>query len=207
MDLEADDEGFTRQDMMDSVTASVEDELLGSVIKYEVDGETFHQDPGSDDEDSDWDERTIMVAKTKKRRSPRNPERVDYSDTKRNPKAPKPRIGKSLDKASTKSRGSKQRSRDPSSNDSATMTTAAETDYTSDDSGSVEPREDYNNPAKSTTQNKPRTTQGGPLVGKPSEIQYGSYRRQNNRDSFAHSDGTRRTVKTYYKTDQGEPWQ
>ena len=31
MDLEEDDEGFTRQDMMDNVAASIEDELLGSV--------------------------------------------------------------------------------------------------------------------------------------------------------------------------------
>ena len=109
-------------------------------------------------------------------RSPCNPERIDYSDTKRNSKAPdKPKTGKPLDKSSKKTHGSKQKTRGSSSNDSATMTTAAETDYTSDDSESVEPREDYNNPAKSTTQNKPWTAQGGPLVGKPSEIPYGSY--------------------------------
>ena len=40
----------------------------------------------------------------------------------------------------------------------------------SEDEGS--PRTDYNNPAKSTEQNEPRTVEGGPYVGKPSKINY-----------------------------------
>ena len=45
------------------------------------------------------------------------------------------------------------------------------------DSEDDNPCTDYNNPAKSTTQNDERTTQGGPLIGKPSSIDYNKYQK------------------------------
>ena len=38
------------------MTALIEDELVGSVIKYDVDGEIFHRDLSDDDMDMDWGE-------------------------------------------------------------------------------------------------------------------------------------------------------
>ena len=41
----------------------------------------------------------------------------------------------------------------------------------------IEPRTDYNNPAKSTEQNEECSVQSGPLVGSPSRIDHVKYRR------------------------------
>ncbi len=46
-----------------------------------------------------------------------------------------------------------------------------------DSDSDTEPRTDYNNPAKSTTQNEVREYEGGPRVAKPSKINYELYRK------------------------------
>ena len=47
----------------------------------------------------------------------------------------------------------------------------------SDSEDDDEARTDYNNPAKSTEQNDRRTVQGGPMVGKPSKIDFARYQK------------------------------
>ena len=53
-DVDHENEPTTRAEVEANFTAAVEDELVGSVIECEVDGETFHRYLSSDDEDCDW---------------------------------------------------------------------------------------------------------------------------------------------------------
>ena len=55
-DSDGDDQGTTRAEIEAHLTASIEDELVGSVIEYDVDGEIFHRDLSDDDMDMDWGE-------------------------------------------------------------------------------------------------------------------------------------------------------
>ena len=84
-----------------------------------------------------------------RRQSPRDHKPVDYSDTKRHEQPsskPKTKV--------------------------ATDPTAIE-DLEPDDFDRV--RTDYNNPAKSTEQNKPRQFESGPWIGKPSKVDFNNY--------------------------------
>ena len=51
----------TRAEIEANFTASVQDELVGSVIEYYMDGEIFHCDPDSDDDSYTWEDfRTLQ---------------------------------------------------------------------------------------------------------------------------------------------------
>ena len=53
-DEEDDGEQTTRAEIEANLTASIEDELIGSVIEYEIDGNIFHRDLSDEDEDCEW---------------------------------------------------------------------------------------------------------------------------------------------------------
>ena len=44
----------TRAEIEANVTELIADELVGSVIECEIDGDTFHRDVSSDEESLDW---------------------------------------------------------------------------------------------------------------------------------------------------------
>ena len=93
-DEHEDEEPTTRAEVEANFTAAIEDELVGSVIECEVDGEIFHRHLSSDDEDHDWGD---WKAPTRSkwhshnvigsRRSSRNQERINYKETKTRKKA------------------------------------------------------------------------------------------------------------------------
>ena len=168
-DLEGEDnEPVTRSEVEANVTESIEDELVGSVIEYFIDGEIFHGDVDEADDTlswGDWDAtgRWHSYDVTQRRRSSRNKPRVDYKESKRQKKREPPGKTKTVTPSSSSSTGSSR----------PTVTTVTETDDEDEDSSDdEEPRTDYNNPSKSTEQNDERQVEGGPYIGKPSEIDY-----------------------------------
>ena len=174
--LEGNAEATTRAEIEAHLTDIVKDDLVGSVIEYFVDGEIFHREVDSDDEDcdywGDWEDANRSqwhgYDVEGRRRSPRTRERIDYSEAK-----------KKNDSATTKKRDrKKRRNRSGESVASTDMTTATGTTKpeTSDEESDT-PRTDYNNPAKNTDQNDERKLEGGPLVGEPSKIDFAKYRR------------------------------
>jgi hypothetical protein len=150
----------TRSELEAHVTESIADELVGSVIEYEVDGTIFHRDVDSEDEELDWGEwesnaQWHSYDVEGRRRSPRIRPTIDYSDTqKRNHGKKKQRDGETTVTAPT-----------------------VGTDESDSDGESETPRTDYNNPAKSTLQEDEVPLRGGPLVGKPSRIDHEQYQR------------------------------
>ena len=48
----------------------------------------------------------------------------------------------------------------------------SEDEESDSDNDDINQRTDYNNPAKSTEQNEERKVEGGPYIGKPSEINF-----------------------------------
>ena len=159
-------------------TELVADELVDSVIEFEVDGAVFHRYLDSDDEECEWgewqnEERQSWTCYDVRgtRRSSRRRTPIDYSDTSR-------QRGKKTKSAGP---GRKRKGKNPSATvTDATATereTPTQTDTVSDDDESEKetPRTDYNNKAKSTSQNDERVV--GPYLGKPSKKRYGDYAR------------------------------
>ena len=159
------DEPVTRSEIEANLAESIQDELVGSVIEYYIDGEIFHADVDETDDSIDWEDLHhdgwFTYESTQRRRSARNKARVDYSDPSSRKKKVPP--DKSKRKTSTDSTGNNSR---------PTVTTVLETDDEDDSSEDTAPRTDYNNPSKSTTQNEEREITGGPYIGKPSKIDY-----------------------------------
>ena len=167
----------TRSEIETNFTASIQDELIGSVIEYYVDGEIFHCEPNSDDDSYTWEDfRTLQNhqweaygvdsgtynTKDGLRRS----SRLRTSDSSQN--------SKDLDTPSVHKTGSGtdgKRGTTPSVATAPTVPTSLDSD------SDTEPREDYNNPAKSTTQNEIREYTGGPRLAKPSKINYKQFRK------------------------------
>ena len=176
-DVIPDDEPTTRAEVEANFTASIEDELVGSVIECEVDGEIFHRHLSSDDEDCDWgDWRAPTRSKWHShnvrgaRRSLRKQERISYKETKSRRRANREQRDNVL-----KSNSKKKLTRTRSQRSTTTAPTVATTGSDSEESDS--PRTDYNNPAKDVSQNDPRKVEGGPLIGRPSKINYDGLRK------------------------------
>ena len=53
-DLEV--QGTTRAEVEANLTQLINDELIGSVIEYDVDGEIYHCDVPADEDTYDWDD-------------------------------------------------------------------------------------------------------------------------------------------------------
>ena len=88
--FEGDVEGepTTRAEIEANLTSLIEDELVGSVIEYDIDGETFHRDPSSDDKDCDWGDwkhanhsQWFSYDVEGRRRGKRDRRTVNYDDT------------------------------------------------------------------------------------------------------------------------------
>ena len=172
----------TRAEIEANFTAAVKDELVGSVIEYFVDGEIFHCDADSDDDSYTWEDfRTLQsnqweaydaktgsyVADDGRRRSSRlrNDNSASEQDDQRS-------------RGTTTTRSSQTKKRKPRVTSTPSVTTAPTVRTTGTDSDSdSEPRTDYNNPAKSTTQNETREYEGGPRLARPSKINYEQYRK------------------------------
>ena len=190
---------ITRAEIEANVTESISDELVGSIIEYNIDGDIFHRDVSSDEEDLDWGdwknetralyhgwnvEGRRVSKRNKGKPPPRYKETGDRQASKKMADAIAPRRV-NADKDSSRIRHAirgkpprrKKKSQTSSSGASTTTAPTVETtgsDSEQDTSGdeSDTPRTDYNNPAKSTTQNDERKIEGGPYVGKPSEINF-----------------------------------
>lgn len=146
------------------LTQAIQDELVDSVIEYNINGAIFHQfledfdteyDWGGWDNDANivWDYNEV----TSHCRLTCNKKPVDYSETtRRKPKPP---------------------TESPTSTN--TVPTSLQQDIPTSDNDELEDLptilEDYNNKAKSVTQNEERTAT--PYLGKPSKVHYDKYAR------------------------------
>ena len=190
-DVDHENEPTTRAEVEANFTAAVEDELVGSVIECEVDGEIFHRYLSSDDEECDWGDwkaptrskhpsynvngvRRSYNGKMGPRRSSRNQERIDYKETKTRKRANRQQRDAVIKKNESNQR-KKTLTRTNSQRTSTTEPTVETVGSDSEDEG--QQRTDYNNPAKSTDQNDPRAVEGGPYVGRPSKIDYEKYQK------------------------------
>ena len=162
---------FTRAEIHANLTQMVQDDLVDSVIEIRVDDQIYHRDLDGYDETCDWGEweshthhqRYSYDVEGRPRRPRRNTKPVDYSETRRKT------TGKTNDRSPQAISDLKRAERGESLNDHH-----GESDTTEEEESDMDhsPRTDYNNPARSTLQNEKREAHGGPLVGKPSEIQY-----------------------------------
>ena len=163
---DAEHEPFTRAEIEANVTESVRDELLDSVVEFEVNGHVFHSQPEDFDPDTEWgDWRAINHSvwhsynvEGRRRSSRRTKKDVNYKET-----ASRKPIENRVDEPPELL---------PQGDDG----NVSEDDDESDAS-TGEPRTDYNNPAKSTSQNDPRRIEGGPYVGRPKQIDFEKLRR------------------------------
>ena len=160
MDFEADDtftEGetdaipITHGEIEINLTEMIQDEILSSVLEYEIDGDYYHRYLTPEDETCDWgDWEPFANAQWEshdvrhRRMSTRLRKPVDYSDTKRRP--------------TTKTHPHDE-----------TMPTDGEKSTLSG------PVTGYNNKARDTSQNPPR--EAAPYLGKPSRKDYAEYAR------------------------------
>ena len=158
----------TRQEVEVNLVDAIKDELVESVIEYDVNGTYFHQFVEESDDDSYWgdwetnqvNQRSCFVG-TRRSNRKRNP--VSYSDVqRRNPKAEPLPEKESIQPNDDKATGKEL---PPLPDDIIQLEDVTD-----------EPvRTDYNNPAKSTLQNEPRVM--GPYLGKPSKEHYSEYAR------------------------------
>ena len=181
-DSDGDDQGTTRAEIEAHVTEAIQDELVGSVIEYDVDGEIFHRDLSDDDMDMDWGEwrgpnrdqwysyDIFGHRRSARQEALRKKKSISYDETQRRKKK-----GKATPDVPKKDKPTRRKGRRSSSATTATAPTVATVGSDSEDEPQV--RTDYNNKEKSTTQNDIRSVQGGPLVGKPSTIDYTKYQR------------------------------
>ena len=147
-------ESVSAREVQINLTRLVEDELVDSVLEYEVDNDYYHCYPDSDDESLTWGEYKI----NKLRRSRRLAKAKRYFEPKE------------------KKRGNKTVSASiPTESDSAPSKDDTSKTESIDKDESTAPRTDYNNRAKDTSQNEPRTA--GPYRGKPSKRHYSDYAR------------------------------
>ena len=163
---DTDHEPITRAEIEANVTESIQEELVDSVVEFEVNGHIFHNHTDDYDSDMEWgDWRAINQSswhsynvEGRRRSSRRTRKDVNYKET--------------------SDRKTKKGDHD---DPPALMSRANNGDISDDDDdhdGSVvEPRTDYNNPAKSTLQNEPRHIEGGPYAGKPKQIDFERLRR------------------------------
>ena len=167
-------EPTTRAEVEAHFTATVQDELVGSVIEYEIDGDLYHRYVDSDDEDYEWGERKANNVRGL-RRSQRKQERINYKESKSRKKANRQQRDANTNKDPQKETKRKSVTRTNSQRSGMTLPTVETIGSDSEDESS--PRTDYNNPAKSTSQNEPRKVVGGPYVGRPSHIDYDDLRK------------------------------
>ena len=163
----------TRQEVEVNLIECIQDELVESVIEYEINGIYHHQYLDDSDDESYWgdweandhNQRSCYVGV---RRSSRKRAPVSYAETR-------------TKSAKDKHPGEKDKPPPNQTNGSLTETTATkgglppmkdEIIRLEDDSDDP-PRTDYNNPAKSTSQNEERIL--GPYLGKPSKVHYPEY--------------------------------
>ena len=174
LDEDADDgiEPTTRAEVEAYYTEAVEDELVGSVIEFEIDGDIFHRHLSPEDEDTEWGDwynsnkgQWHSFDVEGRRRTLRDRKIINYKETatrKKHPDGTKKEVPRP---------GPKYKKR----NESATVATAPTTDTIGSDSEEeldTAPRTDYNNPAKSTSQNDEREIETGPYLGKLKEEDY-----------------------------------
>ena len=228
---------ITRAEIEANMTELIADELVGSVVEYEIDGDIFHRDVSSDEESldwGDWEEDTKALyhgwnvegkrvsKRNRNKPPPRYKETADRAPSKKLQREIEPRRinadkdssrirhaikGKPIKKKKKMSpdpdqaeASKKKKSSDPTQTDTSgnastvtaptveTVGSDSEEDLSvaqdgessdndkADDSDEDIPRTDYNNPAKSTSQNYRRQVKGGPYVGKPSTIDYEKYK-------------------------------
>ena len=206
---------ITRAEIEVNVTESIADELVGSVVEYNIDGEIFHRDLSSDEEDldwGDWEEETNalyhgwnvegrrMSKRTAGKPPPRYKQTADRKPSKKLSNEIKPRrIDADKDSSrirhAIRGRPIKRKKKKPTSSGASTTTATTEPTVGTDsetepnvetvmsedeesdsDDDDINQRTDYNNPAKSTKQNEERKVEGGPYIGKPSEINFEKFR-------------------------------
>ena len=166
-----DNEGITLREVEINLTKLIEDELVDSVIEINVDGEIYQRHLNDDDltcEWGDWEDHSAVnwQCYDVQGRRLRSRKPVDYADTKR-------RRNKSTPNPTTEVRPVSTRPQEEPTeapNKDNPMPPIYE-----EDEDEASPRTDYNNKAKSTTQNDERII--GPYLGKPSKIHYADYAR------------------------------
>ena len=156
-ELENDSESITHGEIEVNLTELVKDELVDSVLEYEVDDEYFHVHLGDDTASydwGDWDTPTNTKWESydvrQRRSSTRARKPVDYSDVRRKPRK------KSVQKESEPRQ---------------TPTTS----FFDGEEPIDEAITSYNNKAKDTSQIPPR--EAAPYLGKPSPKHYSDYAR------------------------------
>ena len=156
-----------------NLTELISDELVDSVIEFEINGVVYHRHVDSDDEEYDWgdwqDEESVTWTcydVRGRRRSSRRRAPASYSDTRQRGTKTKSAV-----------RGSRSR-RDSRAGPNVVDIINDQDDRIAQDdreshdvSEDEEPRTDYYNKAKSTTQNEDRVV--GLYLGKPSKVHYG----------------------------------
>ncbi len=169
----SEEEGLTRAEIEANLTELVRDELIDSIIEIRVDDDFYHREVDGYDETCDWgrweyecNENSYSYDVEGRRRSKRSTKKVDYSESSRKRK-PNNRSPEAIEKQKKAERGVSLRPED------VTVTTADESADPSDEE--TPPETGYNNPAKNTAQNDMREIEGGPLIGKPKEIDYAKF--------------------------------
>ena len=159
-EAESDVESITPGEIELNVTMLINDELIESVLEYEVDGEYYHRELDAEDlscEWGDWDTPTNTTWESydvRSRRSSRTKKPVDYSDTQRRGKK-------------------KSATSQPSTVEREMPTTRGS--LVEEEEFIPGPVTGYNNKAKNTAQNPPR--EAAPYLGKPSPRHYADYAR------------------------------
>ena len=159
------EEPVTLQEVEAHLTSLIEEELMDSVLEYTIDNQVYHVQLSQEDKDCDWGD-WMEVNRTEwrcydvggRRRSPRSTDPVSYVPPKRR----------------TRSQG-----KDPISDEEEYIEPLGEQVPSEGEGGSIETpemvRRDYNNPAKTFTDNEQSEREAGPYLGKPSKINYDQY--------------------------------
>ena len=169
-EIEDDDNGVDRTQIHANLAQSIADELTDSVLEYNLDGEIHHRHLTEDDYDCDWGEyecnRVMMQCNDSRvrRRSPRL--KQVYGTSEEDDPALITTPSQTKQKATHVDDQHETEVDQQQDNEDSTIPEDGNTSVVDDDV----PRTDYNNPAKSTLQNEPRTA--GPYMGKPTKHDY-----------------------------------
>ena len=162
---ETDIESVTPGEVEVSVTMLIEDELVDSVLEFDVNGDIHHLHLDSEDESCDWGDwepiantqwESFDVRRRRVSTRVRNP--IDYSDTKR--------------RSTSKTKKTTRKPTPATKNDTQPVEKESTDEIPEPSTGTTT---GYNNKAKDTSQNPPR--EAAPYLGKPSKVDYAEYAR------------------------------
>ena len=184
-EIEDSDNGVDRTQIHANLAQTIEDELVDSVLEYNINGKIHHHHLAEGDYSCDWGEyecnRMMMQSNDSRirRRSPRLKQVYATSEeddpalipTQSHTKQKRSHTPDPQEVTQDEHQDSHQNSQDDAAEKQpAGIKPTLLDDELNEDGDDDTPLTDYNNPAKSTHQNEPRTA--GPYMGKPTKHDY-----------------------------------